>query len=64
MARLTAASETECPACFGLGVTPASAPEMELRYNRDMGGHVEVRTVRQGSGCLRCGGTGQLPTKD
>lgn len=60
MIRTTGASETECPACFGLGTTQASAPEMELQYSRDMGGHVEVRTIAQGSGCLRCGGTGQL----
>lgn len=58
--RLTGQSETECPACYGMGVTQASAPEMELKYNRELGGHVEVRTIQQGSGCLRCGGTGQL----
>lgn len=51
----------ECPACQGLGHTRDSAPVMEMRYERDLGGYVEVRTIKQGSGCWKCLGTGQLP---
>lgn len=50
-----------CPACDGAGVTKETAPEMELRYNRQMGAHVEARTLQQGSGCPRCQGTGHDP---
>lgn len=56
----TRALDTECPACHGTGHTDACRPTMEMRYDRDLGGHVEVRTIQQGSGCLRCLGTGQL----
>lgn len=59
--RITGASPSECPACHGLGYTGASQAEMETRWNRERNEDVEVRTLRQGSGCLRCGGMGQLP---
>ena len=50
-----------CPACNGTGHTKETAPEMELQYNRDMGAHVEVRTIKQGSGCPKCLGVGHVP---
>lgn len=60
LSRTTKALPTECPACYGLGVTPQCAPTMELRYEQELHAHVEARTLDQGFGCLRCGGTGQI----
>lgn len=58
--RTTGALPTECPACAGFGYNDKCAPEMRLVLNEEMGAYVEVETIKQGSGCLRCGGTGQL----
>jgi len=58
--RITGALPAECPACDGMGFTPASATEMEMVWNVEMNGYVEVRTLAQGSGCWKCHGTGQL----
>lgn len=52
---------TECPACHGMGYTAGSAAEMEMAWSADMGAYVEVRTIAQGSGCLKCLGLGRLP---
>jgi hypothetical protein len=49
-----------CPMCAGMGYTRDTAAEMELRFDRELGGHVEVRTLKQGSGCPKCLGTGFL----
>ena len=58
--RTTGALPTECPACYGTGHTRECAPVMETHYNREYNAYLEVRTIERGSGCLRCGGTGQL----
>ena len=64
--RITGASSHECPTCHGLGYTQACQAEMVTSLIRDFG-YVETATRRGidgralvGSGCLRCGGTGQL----
>jgi hypothetical protein len=49
-----------CPACNGMGYTQQTCPEMELRYNPQLGAHVEAKTLQQGSGCIRCLGVGYL----
>jgi hypothetical protein len=56
--RITKALATECSFCEGLGYTPDTAARMITRRDRDYG-IVEVRTVRQGSGCPACLGLGQ-----
>jgi RecJ-like exonuclease len=53
-------STKRCPQCDGTGHTKETAPEMELRYDRYMGAHVEVRTIKQGSGCPKCLGVGHV----
>lgn len=59
--RITKALPSECPACHGMGFTEGSATEMEMVFNAEMNGYVEVRTLAKGSGCWKCHGTGQLP---
>ena len=59
--RITGMKPTECPICHGLGYTEASKAEMRCVWNAERTDYVEVKTLKQGSGCLRCGGTGQLP---
>ncbi len=49
-----------CQACNGTGHSKETAPEMELQYNRELGAHVEVKTIKQGSGCVRCLGVGYV----
>lgn len=44
-----------------MGFTEGSATEMEMVFNAEMNGYVEVRTLAKGSGCWKCHGTGQLP---
>ena len=58
--RTTKRHPLECPACSGTGHTEKSAPEMELRWEPSLHGYVEVKTLKPGSGCLRCGGMGRL----
>lgn len=58
--RITGALKTECPHCRGLGYTPQTSAEMETQWSRDNQDYVEIKTIRQGSGCPRCHGTGQL----
>jgi len=58
MKRLTKAKPTECPVCQGIGYTRATCPELEQRIDKD--GRTKLATVRLGSGCPRCLGTGQL----
>lgn len=60
--RITGKLNTECTACHGTGHTPAGEPVMEFAWHPDHG-QVEVRTLQQGSGCLKCGGAGQLTGK-
>ena len=63
--RITAGLPTECPACHGIGYTKESAAEMHYEDHPEHG-PVERFTVYRdmvpqiGSGCLKCGGTGQL----
>ena len=38
----------------------SQGPYPEWFQDRGQGAMVEVATILQGSGCLRCGGTGQL----
>jgi hypothetical protein len=52
--RVTGQDPRECPGCAGFGYNERCATEME----QDNEG--KLRTVQQGSGCLRCGGTGRL----
>lgn len=47
-----------CQECNGTGYSKETEPEMELQYDRELGGNVEVRTIKQGSGCIRCLGVG------
>ena len=49
-----------CLACNGTGHSRETAPEMEMQYDRDLGGNVEVKTIKQGSGCIRCLGVGYI----
>ena len=58
--RVTKASPNECPDCGGMGYTVETTAEMQLRFNKRLGDMVERRTIKQGSGCPRCLGTGQL----
>lgn len=58
--RTTKAHPDECPGCNGLGYNDKCAPEMEMRFDPNLRGYVEVKTIKQGSGCLRCGGKGRL----
>lgn len=58
--RITKAKPTECPDCSGMGYTEHTTAEMQTRFNKRMGEVVERRTIKQGSGCPRCLGTGQL----
>ncbi len=68
---MAAAKRVMCQACNGTGHSKETAPEMELEYNRELGAHVEVRTIRngergiwqralRGSGCIRCLGVGYV----
>lgn len=57
---MTKSARPLCPDCRGQGYTQQTAPEMDLRYNRDLGAYVEAKTVKQGSGCPRCLGVGFL----
>ena len=69
--RITGVSPHECTACHGLGYTKASQAEMRTAYFEEVG-WVEIGTVvsletgklQVGSGCLMCGGTGQLPPEE
>jgi len=65
--RTTKASPHECPECQGIGYTAATSDSMLdsngaplTRRTRDEEGIAEKTTVRKGSGCPRCLGTGQL----
>jgi hypothetical protein len=67
--RITGARETECPECNGLGYTHATCDDMQTRKvtreeheqsHVSLPPVVEMRTIRKGSGCPRCLGTGQL----
>lgn len=52
--RITGKHPAECPGCDGFGYNERCATEMK----QDSAG--KLHTVQQGSGCLRCGGTGRL----
>lgn len=56
--RITKALPKECPDCGGLGYTPETAAKMTTRRDREFG-IVEVKTLKQGSGCPVCLGVGQ-----
>lgn len=60
--RSTRKHPLECPACEGLGQTDACRTEVHARRAVDAHGamHERLVTTKQGSGCLRCGGTGRL----
>lgn len=72
--RLTGRLATECHICRGMGYTTNCAPEMETRedvvlvWRREGTAYRlvprrevhEVRTIKLGSGCLNCRGTGQV----
>ena len=64
--RITGASPFECPACHGLGYSRSCQAEMQSVWNAELGYYVETMTMYRenvaqvGSGCLQCGGTGQL----
>ena len=60
---MATAQRVMCQACNGTGHSKETAPEMELEYNRELGAHVEVKTIKQGSGCIRCLGVGYLETR-
>jgi len=51
--RTTGAHPAECPACEGFGYTAASATEMVRQDGK-------LITVKLGSACLKCHGTGRL----
>lgn len=61
--RTTRQHPDECPTCNGLGQDDDSTTEMVRRKVRDAQGVMRkcLVTLKQGSGCLRCGGTGRLP---
>lgn len=60
--RTTRRHPLECDACEGLGQTEACRTEIATISVFDAHGvaYDVVRTVKQGSGCLKCGGTGRL----
>lgn len=67
-ARITRSLATECFVCNGLGYTRATAAEMKCRnpypsevleYGLHPREFVECQTLKRGSGCPRCHGTGQ-----
>lgn len=72
-ARLTGARSTECSACHGIGYTYHTEAEMQMREERTVEWRrrrteyyqvermrvVEAKTLKQGSGCPACQGTGQ-----
>ncbi len=58
--RATGALQAECPVCHGTGYTPATCAEMTMVWSQEMGAYVEQKTMRQGSGCPRCLGVGQI----
>lgn len=60
MTRTTGALQAECETCDGMGYTEATCTEMHLDWNAELGAFVEQWTVKQGSGCPHCLGTGQL----
>lgn len=51
-----------CTACDGWGHDAASKPEFRFEILRLPNGRVKKKyiTVKQGSGCIQCGGTGVL----
>jgi hypothetical protein len=57
--RITGARATECADCHGFGYTEKTCAEMQYRNDPEFG-LVEAVTLRIGSGCYSCGGTGQL----
>jgi DnaJ-class molecular chaperone len=60
--RTTRQHPLECPVCEGLGQDEGSLTEVVRRKAQDAHGVVRERlvTLKQGSGCLRCGGVGRL----
>jgi hypothetical protein len=61
---MAAPERVMCQACNGMGYSRETAPEMELQYDRELGGNVEVRTIKQGSGCIRCLGVGYVASRN
>jgi len=61
--RTTGALQAECPNCDGMGYTEATCTEMTMRFEPEVKAYVEWETVKQGSGCYNCHGTGQLRRK-
>ena len=61
---MAAPERVMCPECAGMGYSKQTAPEMELEYNRELGAHVEVKTIKQGSGCVRCLGVGFVASRN
>ena len=65
--RITGKLPTECDACHGTGHTRESEPCMRYAQHPEHG-TIELGTLTDtftrkplvGSGCLKCGGTGQL----
>jgi hypothetical protein len=57
---MAAPQRVVCPECNGMGYTRQTAPEMEMRYERSLDALVEVKTLKQGSGCIRCLGVGYV----
>lgn len=60
--RTTRQHPLECPVCEGLGQDEHSTTEVVRRKARDAHGVMREHfvTLRQGSGCLRCGGVGRV----
>lgn len=58
MKRITKAHVDECKECQGIGYTRATSPELSQQIGAD--GKSRLVTLKRGSGCPRCLGTGRI----